>query len=56
MTFLEVKNVCKGFGRTGKRNEVLEDINLRVEAGEFRCHHRLLRCGQDDADVHARRA
>src|SRR5215213_8529612 len=35
MPLLEVKNVSKGFGLTGKRTEVLEDITLEVETGEF---------------------
>jgi nitrate/nitrite transport system ATP-binding protein len=35
MPFLEVKNVCKGFGPASQRAEVLEDINLEVETGEF---------------------
>jgi len=32
---LEVTNVSKGFGPAGQRTEVLEAINLEVEAGEF---------------------
>jgi nitrate/nitrite transport system ATP-binding protein len=32
---LEVTNVSKGYGPAGKRTEVLEAINLEVEAGEF---------------------
>src|SRR3954468_23899565 len=35
MPFLELKNVSKGFGATGSRAEVLRDINLSVEQGEF---------------------
>jgi ABC-type multidrug transport system ATPase subunit len=35
MIFLEVKNVSKGFGPKGRRTEVLEDITLEVEQGEF---------------------
>jgi nitrate/nitrite transport system ATP-binding protein len=35
MLLLEVKNVCKGFGPTGKRTEVLADITLEIEPGEF---------------------
>ena len=35
MSFLELKNVCKGYGARGGRNEVLRDINLRIEKGEF---------------------
>jgi nitrate/nitrite transport system ATP-binding protein len=35
MIFLEVRNVSKGFGPKGRRTEVLEDITLEVEQGEF---------------------
>ena len=35
MLLLEVKNVSKGFGPKGKRTEVLDDITLEVEQGEF---------------------
>jgi len=35
MALLEVKNVCKGFGPAANRTEVLDDITLDVEAGEF---------------------
>ncbi|HEY1170887.1 MAG TPA: ABC transporter ATP-binding protein [Verrucomicrobiae bacterium] len=35
MAFLELKNVNKGFGAVGQRNEVLRDINLSIEKGEF---------------------
>lgn len=35
MPLLEVRNVSKGFGPAGKRTEVLDDITLDVEAGEF---------------------
>src|SRR5258705_14015920 len=35
MTILEVKNVSKGFGPAGQRTEVLDDITLEIEAGEF---------------------
>ena len=35
MPLLEVKNVCKGFGPAGQRTEVLEDITLDIEQGEF---------------------
>jgi nitrate/nitrite transport system ATP-binding protein len=35
MIFLEVRNVSKGFGPKGQRTEVLEDITLEVEQGEF---------------------
>jgi nitrate/nitrite transport system ATP-binding protein len=35
MALLELKNVAKGFGAPGQRAEVLEDINLEVEDGEF---------------------
>src|SRR5947208_7374518 len=35
MAFLEIKNVCKGYGRNGDRTEVLRDVNLSIERGEF---------------------
>jgi nitrate/nitrite transport system ATP-binding protein len=35
MPYLELKNVSKGFGANGARTEVLRDINLSVEKGEF---------------------
>src|ERR1051325_4619807 len=35
MAYLELKNVSKGFGPFGQRQEVLSDINLSVEKGEF---------------------
>lgn len=35
MAFLELKNVCKGFGPPSDRTEVLTDINLSVEKNEF---------------------
>ena len=35
MSFLELKNVSKGFGPRGARTEVLRDINLRMERGQF---------------------
>jgi len=35
MALLEVKNVCKGFCPLGHRTDVLEDITLEVEQGEF---------------------
>jgi nitrate/nitrite transport system ATP-binding protein len=35
MPYLELKNVAKGFGANGSRVEVLRDINLTVEKGEF---------------------
>lgn len=35
MAYLEINNVSKGFGANGKRAEVLKDINLSVEKGEF---------------------
>jgi nitrate/nitrite transport system ATP-binding protein len=35
MAFLELRGVCKGFGRAGNRTEVLFDLNLSVERGEF---------------------
>lgn len=35
MPFLELKNVSKSFGARGSRVEVLRDINLQIEKGEF---------------------
>src|ERR1043166_2667209 len=35
MPYLELKNVSKGFGANGERSEVLQEINLTVEKGEF---------------------
>src|SRR5206468_8104840 len=35
MAFLELKNVTKGYGPKTARTEVLRDINLSVERGEF---------------------
>jgi nitrate/nitrite transport system ATP-binding protein len=35
MAYLELKNVTKSFGSNGARSEVLRDINLSVEKGEF---------------------
>src|SRR5437899_9247020 len=35
MPYLELKNVSKSFGRNGHGVEVLRDINLSVEKGEF---------------------
>ncbi len=35
MEFLEIKGVSKGYGLPGSRTEVLRDINLSVEEGEF---------------------
>ena len=35
MAFLEVKSVSKGFGPSWQRSEVLHDINLQIEEGEF---------------------
>src|SRR5580765_2978223 len=35
MSFLELKNVSKGFGANGSRTEVLSDINLSIDRGEF---------------------
>ena len=32
---LELRGVCKGYGHGASRSEVLHDINLRVEPGEF---------------------
>ena len=35
MGFLTLQNVSKGYGANGSRSEVLRDINLDVERGEF---------------------
>lgn len=35
MPFLELQNVNKGYGPKGKRTEVLKDINLEIQKGEF---------------------
>ena len=35
MAYLEINNVCKGFGSGTARFEVLKNINLHVKEGEF---------------------
>src|SRR5882672_4933893 len=35
MPFLELKNVSIGFGPIGSRSDVLKDINLAIDKGEF---------------------
>jgi nitrate/nitrite transport system ATP-binding protein len=35
MPLIELRNVCKGYGSNGSRNEVLKGLNLEVEEGEF---------------------
>ena len=35
MAYIELKNVCKGYGSGASRYEVLKDINLSIEEGEF---------------------
>ena len=35
MSFLELKNVSKSYGTADKRTEVLRDVNLSIEEGEF---------------------
>ena len=35
MPYLELKGISKGYGVNGSRSEVLRDINLGVEKGEF---------------------
>ncbi len=35
MPFIQLNNVSKGYGRNGSRNEILKEINLSVEEGEF---------------------
>src|SRR6478735_3202179 len=41
MSYLEIKNVRKSFGRAGKRgtvpNVILRDVNLTIEENEFVC-------------------
>lgn len=35
MPLIEIKGACKGYGHNGSRSEVLKNINLSVEEGEF---------------------
>jgi nitrate/nitrite transport system ATP-binding protein len=35
MPLIEIKNACKGYGHNGSRSEVLKNINLSVNEGEF---------------------
>src|SRR5213593_2443883 len=35
MTFLQLQQVSKAYGANGSRTEVLRDINLAIEEGEF---------------------
>lgn len=35
MAYLELKNICKSFGEGSRKTEVLSDINLSIEEGEF---------------------
>lgn len=35
MPYIELNNVCKGYGSGDSRSEVLADINLQIEEGEF---------------------
>jgi nitrate/nitrite transport system ATP-binding protein len=35
MAFLELKGISKGYGPRGRRTEVLRDINLKMERGQF---------------------
>lgn len=35
MPFLELRSVSKGYGTAGRRTDVLRDVNLTVERGEF---------------------
>jgi nitrate/nitrite transport system ATP-binding protein len=35
MPLLEMNRVCKGYGKSQQRTEVLRDVNLAVEEGEF---------------------
>src|SRR5215510_5731215 len=35
MPILEISGLCKAYGDGGARTEVLHDVNLSIEAGEF---------------------
>src|SRR5262245_3696684 len=35
MAFLELNGVSKSYGANGRRTEVLRDVNLQIEKGEF---------------------
>jgi len=35
MAFIELRGVCKGYGRAEQRTHVLEDVNLSIEQGEL---------------------
>jgi nitrate/nitrite transport system ATP-binding protein len=35
MAFLELRKVCKGYGQGAQRSEVLTDLDLSIEEGEF---------------------
>ena len=35
MAFCEIKNLCKSYGEGSNKTEVLNDINLSIEEGEF---------------------
>ena len=35
MAFIELKGVCKGYGRAGQRTHVLENVELSIEKGEL---------------------
>jgi nitrate/nitrite transport system ATP-binding protein len=35
MALLELENICKGYGAGAARTEVLHDVNLAIEEGEF---------------------
>ena len=35
MAYLELKNVCKSYGEGKNKTEVLSNINLKIEEGEF---------------------
>ncbi len=35
MAFLELNNVCKGYGEGANRTDVLKNINIHIEEGEF---------------------
>ena len=35
MAFIELKGVCKGYGRAGQRTEVLQNVDLSIDKGEL---------------------
>jgi hypothetical protein len=55
MSFLEVHNVSKDNGQSWKRSEVLRDINLSIEEGEFVLERRARRPGLTGVNVEVSR-